>query len=281
MTSSRVVYVPQGGIAKIITYLQENNFDLNPIDKYLIYFFGSPQNGWLDIGKEQLSKGDFLYRLTTAKAALVDITLIPGETLYFFIKQISAQLNLDETELQVSYARYAPMADGVILANTYKIPKGISASHLMYYLVNTSLKEHKKWSIKFLGEYDEKQWFRYVIIASIVQKESANEEEMPLVSAVIRNRLEKKMRLQMDGSLNYGRFSHTKVTPEMIRNDTTSYNTYRNDGIPEAPVGSVSFKAIQAAIFPANVDYLYFVRNKKGAHSFSNNYKEHLRNFSK
>lgn len=281
MTSSRVVYVPQGGIAKIITYLQENNFDLNPIDKYLIYFFGSPQNGWLDVGEEQLSKGDFLYRLTTAKAALVDITLIPGETLYFFIKQISAQLNLDETELQISYARYAPMADGVILANTYKIPKGISAAHLMYYLVNTSLKEHKKWSIKFLGEYDEKQWFRYVIIASIVQKESAKEEEMPLVSAVIRNRLEKKMRLQMDGSLNYGRFSHTKVTPEMIRNDTTSYNTYRNDGIPEAPVGSVSFKAIQAAIFPANVDYLYFVRNKKGVHSFSNNYKEHLRNFSK
>lgn len=54
---------------------------------------------------------------------------------------------------------------------------------------------------------------------------------MPIVSAVIRNRLDKKMRLQMDGSLNYGKYSHTKVTPAMIRNDTTSYNTYRNDGI--------------------------------------------------
>ena len=151
----------------------------------------------------------------------------------------------------------------------------------MYYLVNTSLSEHKKWAIKFLGEYDEKQWFRYIIIASIIQKESANEEEMPIVSAVIRNRLDKKMRLQMDGSLNYGKYSHTKVTPEMIRNDTTSYNTYRYDGIPEAPVGSVSFKAIQAAIFPANVDYLYFVRNKNGVHSFSKTYKEHIDNFSK
>ena len=104
---------------------------------------------------------------------------------------------------------------------------------------------------------------------------------MPIVSAVIRNRLDKKMRLQMDGSLNYGKYSHTKVTPEMIRNDTTSYNTYRYDGIPEAPVGSVSFKAIQAAIFPANVDYLYFVRNKNGVHSFSKTYKEHIDNFSK
>lgn len=281
MQSSRVVYVPKGGTNAIIAYLQANNFDLTIIDRYLVRFFGYPQSGWLDIGDDVLSKGDFLYKLTTAKAVLEDITLIPGETLYFFIKEISAKLDLREDDLQVAYDKYAPMPDGVILANTYKVPKGISASHLMYYLVNTSLSEHKKWAIKFLGEYDMKQWFKYVIIASIIQKESANEEEMPVISAVIRNRLEKKMRLQMDGSLNYGKYSHTKVTPEMIRNDTTSYNTYRNDGIPEAPIGSISFKAIQAAIFPANVDYLYFVRNKDGVHSFSKTYNEHINNFSK
>lgn len=281
MYSSRVVYVPKGGTNAIITYLQGNNFDLTAGDKYLVRFFGYPQSGWLDIGETRLSKGDFLYKLTRAKAVLEDITLIPGETLYFFIKEISAQLNLREEDLHLAYAKYAPMADGIILANTYKVPRGISASHLMYYLVNTSLSEHRKWAIKFLGEYDERQWFRYIVVASIIQKEAANEEEMPLISAVIRNRLEKKMRLQMDGTLNYGQYSHTKVTPQMIRNDTTAYNTYRNDGIPEAPVGSVSFKAIQAAIFPANVDYLYFVRNKNGTHSFSKSYNEHLNNFLK
>ena len=281
ISSSRVVYIPKGGTSEIITYLKENNFDLNTGDKHLLRFFGYPQSGWLDIGETHLSKGDFLYKLTRAQAGLEDITLIPGETLYYFIKGISSKLNLNEASLWAAYQKYTPIADGVILANTYKVPKGISASHLMYYLVNTSLSEHKKWAIKFLGEYDEKQWFRYIIIASIIQKESANEEEMPIVSAVIRNRLDKKMRLQMDGSLNYGKYSHTKVTPEMIRNDTTSYNTYRYDGIPEAPVGSVSFKAIQAAIFPANVDYLYFVRNKNGVHSFSKTYKEHIDNFSK
>ncbi|WDL69252.1 endolytic transglycosylase MltG [Helicobacter winghamensis] len=281
MQSSRVVYVPKGGTNAIIAYLQANNFDVTTGDKYLVRFFGYPQSGWLNIEQERISKGDFLYRLANAKAALEDITLIPGETLYFFIKEVSVKLGLDERELQIAYDKYAPMPDGVILANTYKVPKGISASHLMYYLVKTSLNEHKKLAIKFLGEYDVKQWFKYVIIASIIQKESANEEEMPIVSAVIRNRLDKKMRLQMDGSLNYGKYSHTKVTPAMIRNDTTSYNTYRNDGIPEAPVGSVGFKAIQAAVFPANVDYLYFVRNKNGVHSFSKTYNEHVNNFSK
>lgn len=281
INSSRVVYIPKGGTSEIITYLQKNDFDLLSIDKQIIRFFGYPQSGWLDIGYTYLSKGDFLYALANAKAALEEITLIPGETLYFFIKNISQQLNLNEKALHLAYTNYSPMSEGVILANTYKVPKGISETHLMYYLVNTSLNEHKKWAIKFLGEYDERQWFRYIIIASIIQKESANEEEMPLVSAVIRNRLEKKMRLQMDGTLNYGQYSHTKVTPEMIRNDTTHYNTYRYDGIPKAPVGSVSFKAIQAAIFPANVDYLYFVRNKNGVHSFTKNYDEHLKNFSK
>ncbi len=281
MNSSQVVYIPKGGTSEIITYLKKNNFDLLNIDKQIIRFFGYPQSGWLNIGRTHLSKGDFLYALANAKAALEEITLIPGETLYFFIKNISQKLNLNEEALHLAYTNYAPMIEGVILANTYKVPKGISETHLMYYLVNTSLKEHKKWAIKFLGQYDQNQWFRYIIIASIIQKESANEEEMPLVSAVIRNRLDKKMRLQMDGTLNYGKYSHTKITPEMIRNDTTSYNTYRYDGIPKAPVGSVSFKAIQAAIFPANVDYLYFVRNKNGVHSFTKNYNEHLKNFSK
>ncbi|CAM3611577.1 endolytic transglycosylase MltG [Helicobacter ganmani] len=281
MNSSQVVYIPKGGTSEIITYLKKNNFDLLNIDKQIIRFFGYPQSGWLNIGRTRLSKGDFLYALANAKAALEEITLIPGETLYFFIKNISQKLNLNEESLHLAYTNYAPMIEGIILANTYKVPKGISETHLMYYLVNTSLKEHKKWAIKFLGQYDQNQWFRYIIIASIIQKESANEEEMPLVSAVIRNRLDKKMRLQMDGTLNYGKYSHTKITPEMIRNDTTSYNTYRYDGIPKAPIGSVSFKAIQAAIFPANVDYLYFVRNKNGVHSFTKNYDEHLKNFSK
>ncbi|MCI7046605.1 endolytic transglycosylase MltG [Helicobacter sp.] len=280
INSSRIVYIPQGGTNEIITYLDKNNFDVNRFDGYMLHFFGYLQSGWLNIGQTRLTKGDFLYGLMNSKAALEDITLIPGETLYFFIDEVAKQLNLDSKKLELFYRQYAPYEDGVILANTYKIPKGISEKHLMYYLVNTSLKEHKKWAIKFLGEYDQKQWFRYVTIASIIQKESANTEEMPLVGAVIHNRLKLKMRLQMDGALNYGRFSHIKVTPEMIRNDTTSYNTYRYNGIPNAPVGSVSFKAIQAAIFPANVDYLYFVRNKNGTHSFSKTYKEHLNNFS-
>ncbi|WP_425454660.1 endolytic transglycosylase MltG [Helicobacter valdiviensis] len=281
MQSSLVVFIPQGGVNTIITHLNKNQFDVGKFDAILIHLFGKPQSGWLEIKKTTLSKGDFLYKLTSAKAALIDVQLIPGETLYFFVKILSEGLGLDEAKLMESYFKYAPnYLDGVILANTYKVPKGIKEEHLMYFLVNSSMKMHQKWSVKLLGEYDEKQWFRYVTIASIIQKESANIEEMPLVSAVIHNRLKLKMPLQMDGSLNYGKYSHTKITPKMIQNDTTTYNTYKYSGIPKYPVGSVSFDAIKAAIFPANVDYLYFVRNKNGVHSFSKTYKEHINNFN-
>ena len=118
----------------------------------------------------------------------------------------------------------------------------------------------------------------YIIIASIIQKEAANKDEMPIVSSVIYNRLKKDMKLQMDGSLNYGQYSHVKVTPQRIREDTSSYNTYLNKGLPPQPVCSVSKDAIIAAIFPKTTDYLYFVKNKNGTHTFSQNYEKHLEN---
>ena len=281
MDSSRVIFLPKGGVGEIITHLRENHFELTKLDGWVLWAIGYPQSGWIDIRETYLSRGDFLYRITKAKAAMRDIQLTPGETLHFFITALAQSFSLSADKLWESYLRYAPYPEGVILANTYKIPLGISEDHLMYYLVNHSLKEHRNLATKVLGEYDEVQWFGYITIASIIQKEAANIDEMPLVSAVIHNRLKKKMRLQMDGTLNYGAFSHMRVTPEMIRSDDSPYNTYKISGIPPYPVGSVSFEAIRAAISPAKVDYLYFVRNKQGRHSFSKDYKNHLKNFEK
>ncbi|NOR56369.1 MAG: aminodeoxychorismate lyase, partial [Sulfurovum sp.] len=112
----------------------------------------------------------------------------------------------------------------------------------------------------------------------IIQKEAASEEEMPLVSSVIYNRLNKGMRLQMDGTLNYGKYSHMKVTPERIKNDETKFNTYKHKGLPSSPIGAVSLSAILAAIKPAKTDYLYFMKNKEGVHDFSKSYKTHRKN---
>ena len=119
---------------------------------------------------------------------------------------------------------------------------------------------------------------RCEIKASVIQKEAASVSDMPFVSSVIDNRIKKGMRLQMDGTLNYGEYSHQKVTARRIRTDKTPYNTYKNKGLPVYPVCNVSKDAIHAAINPKDTDYLYFVRGKNGEHVYSCYFSTHHQN---
>ncbi|MFT7859575.1 MAG: endolytic transglycosylase MltG [Sulfurimonas sp.] len=276
--TQKVLYIPQGSINKIITHLQDKNYNVSKLDSYLLRIIGSPQSGWIEIGTTLSRKGDFLYKLTTAKAALQNVTLIPGETTYIFLEELSKELSLDFKTLQEEFAKQAPLPEGVLVPNTYKIPMGITEKKLIALLLQLSQQKMQEFSYKVFGTYNETKWFRYLSIASVIQKESANNEEMPLVSSVIYNRLKKGMKLQMDGSLNYGKYSHQRVTPYRIRNDKSIYNTYIYKGVPKIPICNVSLDAIRAAIFPAKTDYLYFMKSKEGTHNFSCNYSTHIRN---
>lgn len=274
----RVLYIPQGSINQIIAQMQRNGFDVSKLDSLLLRTIGSPQSGWIDLGATISTKGDFLYKITKAKAALQNVTLIPGETTYIFLEQLSTQLGLDFVALQQEFEKQSPIAEGILVPDTYKIPIGLTEKELISLLLKLSLKKMKEFSYKVFGNYNEKKFYTYLVIASIIQKESANNDEMPLVSSVIYNRLKKGMKLQMDGSLNYGEYSHKKVTPYRIRNDKSQYNTYLYKGVPKIPICNVSIEALQAAIFPAKTDYLYFMKSKKGTHDFSCNYSTHMYN---
>ncbi len=279
MSSTSVAFVPQGSISQIIAYMVEKNFDLHPrVDKYLLYLIGSPQAGWVSINEKVLTRGDFLYKLSHSKAPLKIITYIPGETKELLMAQIALEFDLSYDKLMQEYALATPYEDGLIVPETYYIPVGISEKHLIHFLLAHAKKYHKDVFEKIFGEFNEAKWQKFIIIASIIQKEAANNEEMPYVSSVIYNRLKKDMKLQMDGTLNYGKYSHVKVTPQRIREDTSSYNTYMHKGLPPQPVCSVSKEAIFAAIFPKTTNYLYFVKNKNGTHTFSQNYETHLEN---
>ena len=276
-----MLYIPQGSINQIISQLQQKNYDVTKLDAFILRFIGSPQSGWINMTSTYNTKADFLYKLTTAKAALQNVTLIPGETTYVFLDQLAKNLHLDREKLQEEFEKQSPIQEGVFVPNTYKIPIGISEKELISLLLKISLKKMKETSLKIFGSYNEKKWFRYVAIASIIQKESANTKEMPIVSSVIYNRLKKGMKLQMDGTLNYGKYSHVKITAKRIKSDTSRYNTYTHKGIPETPVCNVSMEAIKAAIFPAKTNYLYFMKSKNGTHDFSCNYSTHLRNIKR
>ncbi len=278
--TERILNLPKGSLTEIITYLNETGGHYNKLDSLFIRLLGQPQSGFIDMKAGVLPKGAFFKALVSSKAATKDVTLIPGETMYFFIRILADTFNLSPESLQVAYDKYFPYPDGMIFPDTYSLPVGIDSDELMKLLYDISIKRHEQNAIRLLGAYNQEEWFKNVSIASVVQKEAANNQEMPIVAAVVFNRLEKNMPLQMDGSLNYGQYSHSKVTPERIRNDDTPYNTYRNKGVPPYPAGSVSIQAIEAVLKPAQVDYLYFVRDRStGTHKFSKTYDEHRSHF--
>ncbi len=279
LNTTKVLHVPKGSTSDIVSYLDKSGFQLNIIDNITLRVLGYVQSGWINIGSNRLSKWDFLYRLTTSKAALKNVTLVPGETYFFFIKQLSKELNLSEEKLTEVYKQYAYKEDGNIIADTYSLPMGMNEDHLLFYLFSQTNKKYEAFSKKVFGYYDKRKWYYFLTIASIIQKEAASNDEMPVVSSVIHNRIKNNMPLQMDGSLNYGEFSHTKITAKMIESNTTSYNTYKNKSLPEHPVCAVDFNAIKAAMFPVKSEYLYFVKDKNsGVHKFSKSYVNHKEN---
>ncbi len=278
--------VPQGSLKKVFFSLKEQGVDINALDWLFLRLMGMPKKGYIDMGDGALRKGDFLARLIKGKVALRSATLIPGETRYFFTQILSETYQLEISELNDAYESIAPrlngsvIEDGVILPDTYHLPLGENAFKIMQALIGQSLKKHEALSKQWLGYYHKEEWFEKIILASIVQKEAANVEEMPLIASVIFNRLKKGMPLQMDGALNYQEFSHIKVTKDRIKNDSTPYNTYRFKGLPKNPVGSVSIEAIRAVIFPKETNFLYFVKMPNKKHAFSATYKEHLQNIN-
>lgn len=116
-----------------------------------------------------------------------------------------------------------------------------------------------------------------VTTASLIEKETAFSPERPLVSAVIRNRLEKGMRLEFDPTVIYA--LGNRFDGDIKKQDlsfSSPYNTYVVSGLPPGPIAAPGLDSIRAALEPADVDYLYFVSNGDGIHVFSSTYGDHL-----
>ncbi|MDD5717794.1 MAG: endolytic transglycosylase MltG [Sulfuricurvum sp.] len=278
VTSPKIVYIPHGSVFKTIKHLQEEGVNVHLPDALLLRIIGKPQQGWINIQDEKMSRIHFLYRLTTAKAATRQVTLIPGETTIVFLQQLSKELSLDFQRLQEAYDKHAPYKEGNFIPDTYSIPNEITEEKLIVYLLKESDKKIKSWAKDYHHPYNRDKWLQIVTKASVIQKEAASISDMPYVSSVIDNRIKKGMRLQMDGTLNYGEFSHQKVTAHRIRTDRTPYNTYKNKGLPLYPVCNVSKDAIDAALHPKQTDYLYFVRGKNGEHIYTSYFSTHRKN---
>ncbi|MGH7765837.1 MAG: endolytic transglycosylase MltG [Candidatus Binatia bacterium] len=116
-----------------------------------------------------------------------------------------------------------------------------------------------------------------VILASIIEKETGDETERPVVSAVFHNRLKLKMPLQSDPTVIYGVHPPANNITRKDLKSRSPYNTYRVKGLPPGPICSPGLASLKAALFPADAPYLYFVSKNDGSHIFSVDLADHNR----
>jgi UPF0755 protein len=113
-------------------------------------------------------------------------------------------------------------------------------------------------------------------LASIIEREALQDKERAIISAVYHNRLKKDMKLQADPTVLYGVNKRSRrITYSDLRRDTP-YNTYVIKGLPPGPIAIPGIKSIEAALYPDETDYLFFVSKNDGTHHFSRTNEEHM-----
>jgi UPF0755 protein len=181
-------------------------------------------------------------------------------------------------ELARSLGIEADTLEGYLYPETYRFRRGTPAEAVLRTMVEhffERMTEDERAKLAASGM----TLHQVVTLASIVEKETGVAEERPLIAAVFRNRLQKRMRLQSDPTVIYGmvrargRFDGNLRKVDLQTD--TPYNTYTRGGLPPGPIASVSMDSIRAVLDPADARYLYFVSRNDGTHYFSNTLEEH------
>lgn len=212
------------------------------------------------------------------------LTLIEGYTfrqVLEIIQQspvVTTKLNgLSDEEIMTALGHEGEHPEGRFYPDTYYISRGVTDLELLR-------RAYDEMAAILQQEWQQREEglplnspYEALILASIVEKESAIAEERPLIAGLFVNRLRKNMRLQTDPTVIYGIENYDgNIRFRDLRKDTP-YNTYTRNGLPPTPIALPGREAIHATLHPEKTDYLYFVAygDGSGKHVFSTNLKDH------
>ena len=251
--------------------------------------------GKLHRQETRLQAGEYIVTPGSTLAELLDnmdagnvvqhgIVLIEGYTFRQVLETIqkspvvtSKLKDLSDDEIMAALGHEGEHPEGRFYPDTYYVSRGVTDIELLTRAYNEMEKIlQQEWQQREQG-LPLKTPYEALILASIVEKESAIAEERPLIAGLFTNRLRKKMRLQTDPTVIYGIENYDgNIRFRDLRKDTP-YNTYTRHGLPPTPIALPGREAIHATLHPEKTEYLYFVAYSDGSgrHVFSTNLKDH------
>lgn len=228
---------------------------------------------------DKIIKGDvYHHRVTVLEGSRSDEIFAIFERAGFGTREEFIEAFLDTAPIEGIDAAATDL-EGYLFPDTYSLPKGTSARAIVRLMV-------ARFREVFRPEWVEAAKARgmtvreAVTLASLIERETALAEENPIVSSVFHNRLRDGMRLQCDPTVIYALAMRNQYDGNIRKRDLqidSPYNTYRYAGLTPGPIGNPGASALQAAVQPAETDYLYFVSMNTGRHHFSETLEQHNR----
>ncbi len=238
------------------------------------YRFGAAQTPWQVF--EKLHRGEIFYE---------EITIPEGSNMF----DIAALLGASDTVAPAAFLAAAanpqsirdldgkaPNLEGYLFPSTYRLTHKTTARQLCRAMTDEFRKEWKSLG----GDKQADKIHRIVILASMVEKESAVRAERPEIASVFLNRLRLSMPLQCDPTTVYAALLENRYRGVIHKSDLANlspYNTYAHVGLPPGPISNPGALSLKAALYPADTDFLYFVAkpNGAGSHAFSSSLAQH------
>jgi UPF0755 protein len=225
-----------------------------------------------------------LHKLVTGDVMKYRITIPEGYT----IRQIASYLQEEgiiEDQEQFLTRAFSPefaaglgiegkSVEGYLFPDTYLLPKGVSPGEIIKTMVGKFKRVYGPEFSRRAAELGMTEQ-EIVTLASIIEKETGLSEERLLISAVFHNRLKRGIPLCSDPTVIYGIPDFDGNLRKRDLERKTPYNTYLKKGLPPGPIANPGRSSLVAALYPAPVQYLYFVSRNDGSHYFSTTLREH------
>jgi UPF0755 protein len=282
LPQDRIVAIPRGsGIRDIADVLTQQGVIDQP---------------WLFVGgvlvlkaREDLKAGEYQFK---AHASLRDVvaTMIEGRVVEHQVsipegltsEQIAARLQ--EDDVLTGDLKDVPR-EGSLLPDTYDFTRGVTREQMIQRMQLAQQRAVREIWDRRSPDLPLKTPDQLVILASLIEKETAKPDERTRVAAVFVNRLKQKMRLQSDPTIIYGLVGGKGTLGRPIMKSEieqpTPYNTYLIDGLPPGPIANPGRASLEAAANPARTRELYFVADGTGGHAFAETYDQHQKNVAR